>query len=109
MDEKTKALNESERAELEVFRLRERDAAFRQACAMQNSVSTLGWAELQNASPLLDRSATIGESRKRTESVEPLSLPRLILKFIKIGFIGVLCVVLAGYLFLELATILGWM
>lgn len=128
MDEKTKALNEAERAELEAFRAIawrytkemnnidlslampiDQYQALTQAQLMQNSAIVLHspWG-LQNASPFADRSSSIGEWQ-RVEYERPLSFPRLILKYTKWGFLGALGGVLAAYLFLELATILGWM
>lgn len=108
-------LDDAERAELERFRLRERDSAYRQAVGMQNSIGTADWAKLQNASPLLDRSTTIRESRADRGCAEwPSDYARrkpfsrsvgTIMAWIFVALSGV---GFGAYLVLEAVTAMGW-
>lgn len=103
-------LDDVERAELEMFRAIERNVLYRQVAGMQNSVDTSGWAEMQNASPLLDRLTAIRESMARAE----VDYPKRRTFSQQVGTIatwivaGAGSLMIVGYAALEAVTALGW-
>lgn len=108
-------LDDVERAELERYRLRDRDAAYRQAVGMQNSVDTSGWAAMQNAAMQQASEEINRPSFEPHEYIRSEPLPHAGRTFSQqVGTIAVWIVagagslMIVGYAVREAVTALGW-